>query len=572
MSDQVVPDLPIAGTYNDVSGADHGAENDDHIALAGESAKPVEASTASSLARVGRWLETCQKTHTKCSVQYEYWVPSRVIYVRGNSEDPVRLCQRSSVPHGAPYATLSHCWGGVHTLNLTSTTMEAFLEGIAMTDLPATYKDAVSIARSLGIAYLWIDSLCIIQDSAEDWQRESGDMCKVYKHGLVNIATLHAENSHGGCFAPRNPRQTQPITVQSRWSICRDRLWTMMPMQNHEFTDSKLHRRAWVVQERALAPRVLSFGKRMVHWRCLERTTTDYEPHRFGEPWHIQISDRDIDATGKTDAILTKWHTLVSEFTASGLSFEKDKLVAFAGIAKELQKVLEKTTGTPWKYLAGLWEPLFPMILLWERTNVSRPERVVPRRPEHYRAPSWSWAATEGDVLTSYFGWPGPHNPAKGFEAEVIEAEVALVGEDPFLQISGGHLKVDCELLLLDMQAQVETDLQAPGLILVWDVPADAHKRDTAVYFMPVSVRFDDAWALQPAQVMLHGLMLEATGSEYRRLGTCRIRHKKDADVFRGLQGEEVTIWYLAIIQASLEQNMLVVYPDSRMKQQIMLI
>jgi hypothetical protein len=104
----------------------------------------------------------------------------------------------------APYIALSHCWGLAHILTTTTETLAARMEGIPPSVLPLTFQHAVQITRALNFRYLWIDSICIIQNDELDWQRESANMCNIYKNSAVTIAADAASDSTKGCFCETN--------------------------------------------------------------------------------------------------------------------------------------------------------------------------------------------------------------------------------------------------------------------------------------------------------------------------------------------------------------------------------
>jgi hypothetical protein len=105
-----------------------------------------------------------------------------------------------------PYVSLSHCWGRVKPLTLTTGTLDQFLHGIDLTLVPATFLDAFKLTRAIGIRFIWIDSLCIIQNSLDDWEHEAGTMLRVYQNAYCNIAATHSRNSSQGLFRSRNPK------------------------------------------------------------------------------------------------------------------------------------------------------------------------------------------------------------------------------------------------------------------------------------------------------------------------------------------------------------------------------
>ena len=119
----------------------------------------------------------------------------------------------SPIDENMKYITLSHCWGDEQVLKLKTSNHQTLENSIPIDSLPQTFCDASTIARKLGLKYLWIDSPCIIQDLAEDWQRESPTMNQVYSNSTVTVAALWGANSYAGCFIQRQPLSTQSCTI-----------------------------------------------------------------------------------------------------------------------------------------------------------------------------------------------------------------------------------------------------------------------------------------------------------------------------------------------------------------------
>ena len=155
------------------------------------------------------WLSECLSHHTRCKyvTSAEDYYPTRLIDLRANSLScELRLHFTSNGPIKEPYMTLSHCWGKARILQLTSLTHERLQQGFALAELPPTFQDAIMVTRALGVNFLWIDALCIIQDSLEDWQHEATTMSQVYSNSMCNISALNAHDSTGGLFLYReNP-------------------------------------------------------------------------------------------------------------------------------------------------------------------------------------------------------------------------------------------------------------------------------------------------------------------------------------------------------------------------------
>ncbi|PQE11538.1 heterokaryon incompatibility protein [Rutstroemia sp. NJR-2017a BVV2] len=168
-------------------------------------------------------------------------------------------------------------------------------------------QDAVKIARSLGIFYIWIDSLCIIQDSDEDWKAEAAKMGDVYAGAACTIASTGSPSSEGGCYHPRKTLSLRPceIGVSSRTDL----LPTWIYIRRDDLSDFRrgvdraiLNTRGWVLQERLLSRRILHFGAEQLYWECCQRAASELNatgyiyksyPRDFGgnfilskdEPW-----------------------------------------------------------------------------------------------------------------------------------------------------------------------------------------------------------------------------------------------------------------------------------------------
>ncbi|EEU40594.1 uncharacterized protein NECHADRAFT_33852, partial [Fusarium vanettenii 77-13-4] len=146
-----------------------------------------------------RWLKSCDK-HEQCSVNSQS-PPKRLVYISSNGQ---RLIETKDHPITCwPYATLSHCWGNlidVKPLQTTKDSYEARIRGIKWEELPTLFQDVITLLRKLGLSYLWIDSICIIQDDDDDWLEQSAQMAGIYSNSYLNLAAATAENSSQSLF------------------------------------------------------------------------------------------------------------------------------------------------------------------------------------------------------------------------------------------------------------------------------------------------------------------------------------------------------------------------------------
>ena len=157
----------------------------------------------------------------------QHWKPTRLLYVGTQTDDRLRLCEGQAIPIGVRYTTLSHCWGTnlseveqpnvpsqltassfrkhERKTTLTQNNLTSWRRFIPVSEMMKTFQDAIVVTRSLGVQYIWIDSVCIVQDSQVDWQNECLLMSKVYKYSHCNIAATAARSDFEGCFRDRNP-------------------------------------------------------------------------------------------------------------------------------------------------------------------------------------------------------------------------------------------------------------------------------------------------------------------------------------------------------------------------------
>ena len=397
--------------------------------------------TSWALAR--SWIHDCINHHPKCRgyASQDRRLPSRLIDL-GPCDDRVepRLCDSSHLPISTRYATLSHRWGAAKLLRLTLGAVESWKESIPASQIPLTYRDAMEAAKQIAVRYLWIDSLCIIQDSVEDWRREAATMGDVYGNSYCNLmAASVTPDSTSGLFTHRNPSDLQPCVIKPPNDLVdgtHGQSYYCFPINiwNRGVSQSPLFTRGWVMQELMLAPRILHFGKDQTFWECLELRACESLPGGIPTESKVKPSLDDVSASSsyssrRNASSLTpyyRWEAIIDRYSTTSLTFpERDKLTALSGITRRVEM------GD--RYLAGLWENYLITQLLWERQDLSK---VI--RPTKYQAPSWSWASINGPIQVS---GGEQYNPDE-YIAKVVNSDVELAGEDPFGQVISGRLQV----------------------------------------------------------------------------------------------------------------------------------
>ncbi|KAK4233393.1 heterokaryon incompatibility protein-domain-containing protein [Achaetomium macrosporum] len=447
-------------------------------------------SSALGLRRIRRWAEGGGSRPDTA-------LPSRLLDVGPHADagfDGVRLVETGGQQRGR-YIALSHCWGTSHTLTTTRSTIGVRRAGVALAALPKTYRDAVTITRALSVRYLWIDSLCIVQDDPDDWEREAAKMAAVYGGCYLTIAASCSTGDASGCFpsfADRVKRATfndaSPY-VENKSDDPDDVSWlhrtpfAQMGSRRGELVEYTipsfgcpvdplaglpLNTRAWTLQERLLSPRTLHLCYDQMYWELddgymlaedgtkIQNTwfSTECLIFRETQPWseHGLAEAPGLSLIEGFPPVLDRrghgrwnggWLGLIEDYTQRNMTRCDDKLPALSGVASFVARSTNDT------YYAGLWKSHILEDLAWRvytreetRTQVAGGfahrygeklcDVVVPL---DYRAPSWSWASLDAHIRFV------PLDFAR-LVAEFLDAHVEPAGLDPFGKVSAGWIKL----------------------------------------------------------------------------------------------------------------------------------
>lgn len=377
---------------------------------------PLQNETSSELTfdLLRTWLKKCLDSHKKCSA-----VPtdlnnysSRLVDVRQvETQQKVTVRDTQPMQGRCQYLALSHCWGKSKKLLLTKDSKARLESGISISELAPTFREAAITTFRLGYEYIWIDSLCIIQDDPSDWERESVKMGSIYGNAVCTIAAVASHDSEGGCFRTRIPLQVQPLRFEScpfvldEESLDHTRpLYICSHSQSYDDWKGPLDDRAWVVQEQVLASRTILFTSKQVIWQC--RCMTASEAWYGGMPNDFRLQ---FDNSCKTMFDLTRlqadefqdrlsiqhemrpysrWRKIVKLYCARQLTRPEDKLPALSGIATRFALLTKD------EYLAGLWKASFLEDLAW----YAEPDVRAETRTASYIAPTWSWASVKTKI------------------------------------------------------------------------------------------------------------------------------------------------------------------------------
>jgi hypothetical protein len=453
-----------------------------------------------SLSWVQQKLQNCLTQHASCLYQEEALLPTRILDLgpSGALDDytgDITLHQTSN--ERSSYFCLSYCWGGSQPLCTTRSTLREHQRGILWHSLPKTYQDAITFTRRMGVRFLWIDSLCIIQDDDEDWQKEAASMCTIYQNSTLVLAAAISRNPYGGCLStiPSYAWRSQlPLKVghHSLQVYLRKRI--RHPEEyTHIFEPLQLPvallKRGWVFQERILAPRTLHFLYDELVWECAENVTCECSNSAVA----LKISKKYIHNKIPEGSAIILWREWISEYSALDLTFPSDRLPAISGLAHRLNLALRGALGD---YLAGIWRNTLLSDLLWQ-LNDSRFDRRR-RRLYKKRSPTWSWVSVGRKVKFQRFDFQSPGRSDVIPECIIIDAHCVPVGSDPFGQISSGCLTLSGVLIEVNLLFQT-SDFS----YLLGNLKGDV-LRSTVSTFLDTALEYTGDWSQIHVDLRLH--------------------------------------------------------------------
>lgn len=519
---------------------------------------PTSTGSPEMIDVVRSWLHHCINDHPQCyplsfsaagTETGNMKLPTRLIDVGGVSgclRPRLVFPSTSTNLTKIEYVTLSHAWSVTvdeSHLKLSTDNIGDLQVRIPMERLSQTFKDAMQVTQQLGYRYIWIDSLCIIQDSGEDWEKESATMCDVYGNSILTIAALGMDGLDA-CFRKRNPLLVTPCYLDELQkgiyaypTVHNDRVRLLETLTQE---GARLPSRGWFVQERLLSPRTIYLGGLELYWECASETRSESVPifngpmSVLGHSWLFQEKSRfhtlcrsslnnvtgvvttgrdEIgEADSKTD-LLYHWTEIRTAYSASHLTYKTDRLTAFSGIIEAIQK------GTTWTPVAGTWKELWPLDLLWFFQKSYESQRV----PSGLKTPSWSWLTIEGpksfpairvtswvnyhlaqiiDSTTEAISTSNPHLGEEEKEATItlkgyvrrtvwVDGKIKEIG--PFHSGGSVHYK--------------DTDTTPTSPLLYWDVPPA--EGDAFLFLLVVS--YQNRCIPESTLAQYYGLILTST-------------------------------------------------------------
>jgi hypothetical protein len=397
-----------------------------------------------------RVLEDCTK---RCHPwEKSDFLPTRLIDVGVDSSTVPRLVLSSNIRNleETKYAALSYCWGTEEDAKAQFKTDKASLEwrcnGLPYEMMTPAIKDAVALTRAIGLRYVWVDALCIIQDDADDWLRESDQMGLVYSHAFVTFCGLNLNSCHE-TLLQRAPAVSVPFRSTIREDVNGYYLIRLRPSSTdwvngspHSTRDrwlSRWNERAWTYQEEELSTRLLLFGSLKMHFRCGRCKWSEGDDNLRESSGRKILDDMTRIKQGELPAtrLYDIWLRIVYRYGYRSVTLQKDRLPAISGLAH----IVWETLGD--QYLAGIWKGDIIRGLGWRNegrlASRGRQNHIQDLRQRDYIAPTWSWASCSTNILIANpIGWLAVP------KSIVVDANVETKSQNPFGQVFGGFLQI----------------------------------------------------------------------------------------------------------------------------------
>lgn len=348
------------------------------------------------------WLDNCSKNHEVCrrallSNNKLYSVPTRLIDVGPEGQDTIRLIHTKDELADdlhTPYLILSYCWGkGNNPAKTTRDNLHQRKQKIVVSSLPKSVSDAIEVTRAMGIRYLWIDAICIVQPNNDgyydDWSIEAAKMGSYYSSALCCISATWAKDSSDGFLGERYSARypwwdDECILHDGSFFIMKPPYEITTP--GLEFTP--LWTRKWALQERVLSAQSLHWTSTGLIWECSDGLYRENEPLRNLrlQPDVFFGAQRDALASQvmnlpKEEALGFAWFVLLEQYSDMQLTVASDCLAAIHGIASRLSLQHDE------EYFGGIFKSYCGHGLAWNNENL--------RNILVQGFPSWCWASVD---------------------------------------------------------------------------------------------------------------------------------------------------------------------------------
>jgi hypothetical protein len=539
---------------------------------------------------VAQWMNNCMKSHPNCRPSSELQKPPRRLLHIGNEGQNLFLLETAHTAQRFEWLSLSYCWGGEPSIKLTESTMSTLQNGIPLTEIDQTIRDAVVVARALSISYIWIDALCIRQDKkSPEWNEEASKMNEIYGGSLVTLVAAGSDSVKKGFLKERDLNYI-PIDYSTNPAGAGKPKLFLSP----EWDDTKLqdngpwNKRGWTLQEGLLPNRLLYYTSSQVFWKCCEEqrsekgvtesvedkisevlTYLSHDEMVFGSgflwklPTFLRLKRFKSYIPANVDGPLLShsetfrlWYDVVEEYTPRIFKNISDRLKAISGLAR----MYGDTVGNP-TYVAGLWKEDLIRGLLWhvdDSTLVPKSSAddiaKISEQPPSWNFPSWTWASAGYETVKNESKYQGELlalSRIKNIRIDLVDKQ------DSFGPVKYGSITISGPLRRLPRlynKNWASTDAKMSELErhLSKIVEEESHGSVMNKYSSPPGGHFSVLSMLGDHVHCLYLLVLEATGivadgiNVYRRAGVVRLSYTQmnvaDSELAAFVKEEETSI------------------------------
>lgn len=515
------------------------------------------------------WIRDAASSHCRREYEPNEQIPSEIIPVKalptrllkiGGSHDlVVRLVELDALNMGEKlqiasegYATLSYCWGPEgNPLQLKSGNHQLLRRGIRASLLPLTVEQSIKFVHSLGLGFIWVDALCIIQDSVQDKEIEISRMGSYYGFNTLTICAASANGSGTG-FSPIESKKVcryGPIELS-----CNVKGVTGHLMVHSEFdVREPIVNRGWTLQESLLSRRIIIFSNQ-VYWCCSTANAScegrisvlpNDTNRNIGWP-HSFVPQIFPSSVLEKYSPEIQWNIGLENFTERTLGFESDKLLAISAFAERIHLVFQgrglpvmglqddimsrKRVKGALEYVAGLFLSkentyMVAFQLLWAPRKTS-----LMKRATSYRAPTWSWACLDGPIRIDKGG--------NCCAISLLRWELSLSNDSaPFGGVTYASLHLRCRLRQLPLDAEYPSNIVSSenaekqnGLRIILDTDKEFDhdsRTEDSIFLMQLTgvYNLNGFWHLQGLVVFK---VMCLPNPVYTRLGTFHLLQKGD--------------------------------------------
>lgn len=384
----------------------------------------------------------CRTVHSKCP-EVGSKLPKRILDI---STDQYRLVEPDE-EEKASYATLSYSWGGKRFFKTTIESYERLKCGFEKEELPIAFQEAALVARSLNIGFIWIDSLCIIQDDVDDWEEQAAQMGQIFEFAAITIAASLSSSPFDSLFTKRDAKyegfelydDLKSTNDNVVFKARRKTVFGIHAKTGRSKDVDPLDTRAWGLQEKLLSSRLIAFTGAEIQWTCQTSKVCECRRKSYIPQPLFLLSVREAETKDEC-GYAKAWSKIVEPYSNRDLTFIDDRLPALSGLAKKFWKV------TNYTYIAGLWQESIWYDLVWQHDTVASSTPIIDAPAScttvtaRYLGPSFSWVSETRAVNYRFARHAYPGTRIR--HMTIVGCEYDTYGRDTFGKAAGARINI----------------------------------------------------------------------------------------------------------------------------------